>query len=158
MLGKSWVLKTEGKNLCTEHVKALLPHPLSSRIVKELRVEINILVLCMTKKKKFENNPKPLPKSDKSKGTVTLGRSTFIENIIKKDESQPSVGPRKVASRQPIGSLRAKDSPSIAFAKVHSKTEKTEKDFQEIENPRPISLQERNSSNLCEGEGETGET
>jgi len=39
---------------------------------------------------------------------------------------------------------------------VHSQTE--EQDFQEIENSTPEPLQEGNFSNLCEGEGETGET
>jgi len=53
----------------------------------------------MTKKKKLENNPILLPKPEKSKGPVTLGRSTFIDDILKKVESQPSVGPRNVASR-----------------------------------------------------------
>ena len=32
-----------------------------------------------------------------------------------------------------------------------------EQDSQEIENPYPISPQEMKSSNICEGEGETGE-
>ena len=59
----------------------------------------------MTKQKKPEKNPKPLPKPDKAKGRVTLGRSTFIDEILKKAESQPLVGPRKVASRQPTSSL-----------------------------------------------------
>jgi len=40
---------------------------------------------------------------------------------------------------------------------VHCQTEETEQDFQEIENYHPISLQEGNSSNLCEGGGEIGE-
>ena len=40
---------------------------------------------------------------------------------------------------------------------MHSKTEETEKDFQEIENSGPISLQEGNSSNLREGGGEIGQ-
>jgi len=39
---------------------------------------------------------------------------------------------------------------------VHSQTE--EQDFQEIENSTLEPLQEGNFSNLCEGEGETGET
>jgi len=39
---------------------------------------------------------------------------------------------------------------------VHSQTE--EQDFHEIENSTPELLQEGNFSNLCEGEGETGET
>ena len=36
---------------------------------------------------------------------MTLSRSTFIDEILKKVESQPLVGPRKVASRQPTSSL-----------------------------------------------------
>ena len=59
----------------------------------------------MTKQKKPEKNLKPLPKPDKAKGSVTLGRSNFINEILRKTESQPSVGPRKVASRQPTSSL-----------------------------------------------------
>jgi len=110
----------------------------------------------MTKKKKPEKNPKPLPKPEKAKGPVTLGRSTFIDKILEKEKSQPSVGPRKVASRQPTSSLHARGSPSIALAEVHSQIE--EQDFQEIENSSPKSLQEWNLSNLCEGRGETGET
>ena len=77
----------------------------------------------MTKQKKPEKNPKPLPKSDKAKWLVTLGRSTFIDDIMKKAESQPLVDPRKVAFRQPSSSLQATESPSIAFAEVHSQTE-----------------------------------
>ena len=38
---------------------------------------------------------------------------------------------------------------------MHSQTD--EQDFQEIENSIPERLQEGNLSNLCEGEGETGE-
>ena len=63
----------------------------------------------------------------------------------------------KVVSRQPNSSLQATESPSVAFSEVHSQTEGIEKDSQEIENSRPIYLQEGNSSNLCEGGGETGE-
>ena len=112
----------------------------------------------MTKKKKPKNNPIPLPKPDRSKGPMTLGQSTFIDDTLKKAESQPSVGPRNVASRQPIVSLRSIVSPSIAYAEVHSKTIGTEQSFQEIENSHPISSQEGNSCNIREGGGETGET
>ena len=110
----------------------------------------------MSKQKKPEKNPKPLPNPDKVKGSVTLGQSTFIDEILKKAESHPSLGPRKVTSRQPTSSLQATGSPFVAFAEVHSQTE--EQDFQEIENSSPKSLQEGNLSNLCEGRGETGET
>lgn len=47
--------------------------------------------MCMTKQKKPEKNPKPLPKPDKAKGSVTLCRSTFIDEIFKKVEFQPSI-------------------------------------------------------------------
>lgn len=113
--------------------------------------------MCMTKNKKPKNNPNPLPKPDKAKGPVTLGRSTFTDDIINKVESHPSVGSRKVASRQPTGSFRATGSPYVAFAEVHNKIEETEQSFQEIKNSRPISLQEGNSSNLYEGGGEIRE-
>ena len=59
-------------------------------------------------------------------------------------------------SKHPTSSLQATRSPSVAFAEVHSQTK--EQDFQEIENSTPELLQEGNLSNLCEGEGETGET
>ncbi len=77
----------------------------------------------MTKQKKPEKNPKPLPKPKKVKGLVTLGRSTFIDEIYKKAKSQPSVGPKKFISKQPTSSLQASESPSEAFAEVHSQTE-----------------------------------
>jgi len=110
----------------------------------------------MTKQKKPEKNIKPPPKPKKAKGPVTLGRTTFIDEIYKKTESQPSVGPRRIISKQPTSSLQATGSPSVAFAEVHSQTE--EQDFQEIENSTPELLQEGNFNNLCEGEGETRET
>jgi len=82
-------------------------------------------------------------------------RNTLLE-ILKKAKPRPSLGTRKVTSRQPISSLQATGSPFVAFSEVHSQTE--EKDFQEIENSSPKSLQEGNLSNLCEGRGEIGET
>jgi hypothetical protein len=48
----------------------------------------------MTKKKDLEK-PKPPPKITKAQGSVLPGRSTFIDDIIQKEESQASVGPRK---------------------------------------------------------------
>lgn len=89
---------------------------------------------------------------------MTLGQSTFIDDIIKKAKFQPSVGPKKVASRQPTGTLRATGSPFVAFTEVQSKIEETDQSFQENENSCPISLQEGNSCKLREGGGERGET
>ena len=59
----------------------------------------------MTKQKKPENNNKPPLKTEKAKGPVTLGRTTFIDKIYKNTESQPSVGFRKTNSKQPTNSL-----------------------------------------------------
>src|ERR1700733_6003307 len=101
----------------------------------------------MTKKKEIEKNIK-LPV--KAKGPVTLGRTTFIDEIYKKTESQPSVGFKRDNFKQPTSSLQATTSPSGAFAEIHSQTN-------EIENSVTERLQEGNLSNLCEGEGETGE-
>jgi len=112
--------------------------------------------VCITKKKKPKKNLKPLLKLDKAKGPVTLGRSTIIDEILKKSKYQRLVGPRKVVSRHPTSFLQATRLPSIAFAEVHNQTE--EQDFQEIENSSPKPLQEGNLNNLYEGRGETWET
>ena len=56
----------------------------------------------MTRKSKQDKIP---PKSEKPKGLVTLGRRTFIDEILQKIKSQPLVGPRKVISRQTNTSL-----------------------------------------------------
>lgn len=98
------------------------------------------------------------PKTKKPKGLVTLGCTTFIDEILKRTESQPSLGFKRTTSRQPTSSLHAIESPSKAFAEIHSQTEGIEQDSQEIENPCISFLQEGNYSNLREGEGETGET
>ena len=59
---------------------------------------------CMTRK--FKQNEIP-PRPEKPKGSVTLGRTTFIDNIIKNSESQSVVRTIKIASRQPTSSLQA---------------------------------------------------
>ena len=92
----------------------------------------------MTKQKKPERNIKPPSKPEKAKGPVTLGRTNLIDEIYKKTESQPSVGPRKINSKQPTNSLPTTTSPSEAFAEVHSQTD--EQDFQDIENSIPEQL------------------
>jgi hypothetical protein len=48
----------------------------------------------MTKKKDLEKTTTP-QKITKSQGSVLLGRSTFIDDIIQKVESQAPIGPRK---------------------------------------------------------------
>jgi hypothetical protein len=48
----------------------------------------------MTKKKEPEKL-KPPPKTTKAEGPVPPRRSTFLDEIIRKVESQASVGPQK---------------------------------------------------------------
>ena len=88
------------------------------------------------------------PKIEKPKGPVTLGRTTSIDEILKRTESQPSVGFKRTTSRQPTSSLKATESPSEAFAEICSQTEGIEQDSQEIENPCISFPQEGNASNL----------
>lgn len=59
----------------------------------------------MTKKKRVEKDLIPLPRFEKSKGLVPLRRSTFIDEIIRKVESQSSVGPQIVSTRNPTATL-----------------------------------------------------
>ena len=79
---------------------------------------------------------------------MTLGCTTFIDEILKRTESQPSVGFKRTISSQPTSSLQATESPSEAFTEIHSQKKGIEKDSQEIENPCINFLQEGNSSNL----------
>jgi hypothetical protein len=99
----------------------------------------------MTKKKEPEKL-KPPPKTTKSQGLVPLGRSTFIDEIIRKVESQASVGPRKCSTRTP----QATNSPTAAHAEVHSGTEGTEQSFQSTHTPPISPLDGGNSCNLKE--------
>jgi hypothetical protein len=99
--------------------------------------------VCMTKKKEPENY--------KIQGSKALGRSTFIDEIIWKVESQASVGPRKGSTQAP----QAVDSPTAAHIEVHSGTKGTEQSFQSTHTPLLSSLGDGNSCNLREGEGET---
>jgi hypothetical protein len=76
--------------------------------------------VCMTRKKDHEN-PKPPPKITKTQGSVIPGRSTFIHEIIKKGESQASVGPRKGPTR--ISQVVV--SPTMAHAVIRKKSKGT---------------------------------
>jgi hypothetical protein len=104
----------------------------------------------MTKKKDIEK-PKPPPKITKAQGSVLPGRSTFIDDIIQKEESQASVGPRKGSTRIPQVAV----SPTAAHAEIHRKTKGTEQIFQSTDLPPLNPLEEGNSCNMEEGEGET---
>jgi hypothetical protein len=82
---------------------------------------------------------------------VLPGRSTFIDDIIQKSESQASVEPRKGSNQIPQEAV----SPTTTHAKIHNKTEGTEQSFQSADLPPLTPLEEGNSRNMEEGEGET---
>jgi hypothetical protein len=46
-------------------------------------------------KTKESEKPKPPPKTTKSQGLMAPGRSTYIDEITRTDESQASIGPQK---------------------------------------------------------------
>jgi hypothetical protein len=106
----------------------------------------------MTKNKEPEKQ-KPLPKNTKPQGLMPPRRSTFIDEIIRKVESQAYIGPQKGSTRVPQES----NSPTRAHTEVHKRTEGIEQSFQNTHTPLFSPLGEGNSCNLREGEGETSE-
>jgi hypothetical protein len=79
------------------------------------------------------------------------GRSTFIEKIIKKGESQDLVGPKKRPTRIP----QAVVSPTMAHVEIHRKSEGIEQSFKNTDLPPLNPLEEGSSNNMKEGIGET---
>jgi hypothetical protein len=82
---------------------------------------------------------------------VIPGKSTFIDEIIKKGESQALVGPRKGPTQIP----QAVVSPTMAHIEIHRKYEGTEQSFQNIDLPPLNPLEEGRYNNPEEGIGET---
>ena len=78
-------------------------------------------------------------------------RSTFIDDIIRKVESQASVGPRRGSTQIHQETV----SPTTTHVEVHRRTEGTRQSFQNTDLPPLSPLDEGNSCNLEEGEGET---
>ena len=78
-------------------------------------------------------------------------RSTLIDEIIQKFESQASLGPRKGSTRVP----QASNSPIATHTEVHRRTKGTEQSFQNTHTPLFSPLGEENCCNLREGEGDT---
>ena len=57
---------------------------------------------------------------------MILGRTTYIDKIIKKTESQASVGPRIIPTQSPTTLPQAAASSSAAHAEIHSDIEGSE--------------------------------
>lgn len=112
----------------------------------------------MTRNRKIEKELNPPPKSTKPKGSVNLGRETFIDKIVRKVESQASVEFWIVPRKSPSTIHRAAASPSTAYAEIQSQIGGYEKSLQVTTNLHSDPLQERKLCNLREGEGETNGT
>ena len=76
----------------------------------------------MTRKKKIKTNLNPPSKSTKPTGSMKLGRTSFIDEIIRKSESQASIGPKTISEKSPTIIPQAADSPSLTYAEIHSET------------------------------------
>lgn len=112
----------------------------------------------MTRNRKIEKYQNPPPKSSKTKGLVSFGRTTFIDKIIRNAESQTSVGFQTLTRKRPTVVPREAGSPSAPYAEIHSQIGGSEQSFQVITNLHSNPLQEGKSCNLKEGEGETSGT
>lgn len=80
----------------------------------------------MTGNKKIEKDQNPPPKSTKPKGSVNLGRSTFIDEIVRKAESQASIGLEIVSRKIPTVIPQATVSSSVAHVEIHSQIGESE--------------------------------
>lgn len=113
----------------------------------------------MTRKKnrnQVDIEQKSLSKATKTQGQVGLGRSTFIVEIIRRSESQASVGPQTIFGNGSTIAPHVAESSTIDHAKIHNKTRGFEQIFQDtpIKHFSPSNRYEGNSCNLKEGEGE----
>lgn len=63
---------------------------------------------------------------------MTIGRPTFIEEIIWRVESQSSVGTRTTSLKGSILIPEATKSPTTTYVEIHIKTEGSGKSFQSI--------------------------
>ena len=109
----------------------------------------------MNRKKRIETNQNHPQKSVKPKRLVILGRTTYIDEIIKKFESQASLAPRTTSIQSPNTLPRVVASPSAAHAMIHNETEGFEQSLQNAEHISNGPSREGASWNLQVGEGET---
>ena len=80
---------------------------------------------------------------------------TYTDEIIRKFESEASVGHRTIPIQSPNVLPQAVASPSVAHAEIHSETEGSEQSLQTVEHISTDPSREGGSCNLQEGEGET---
>ena len=112
----------------------------------------------MTRNRKREKEKNPPPKPTKPKGSVNLGRMTFIEKILRKAESQASARFQAIPGKCFTVIPQVAGSPSVAHAEIQSQVGGLEQSFQATISLHSDPLQEGKSCNLREGEGETNGT
>jgi len=74
----------------------------------------------MTWNGKIEMDQNPAAKSTKSKGSVNLWRMAFIDEIVRKAESQASVGIQAVSRKSPTIVPQVAGSPSTAYIEIQN--------------------------------------
>lgn len=97
----------------------------------------------------------PPPKSIKPKGSLNFPRTTFIDKIIRRVESQASVGFQAILGKSSTAIPQAIGSPSAAHAEIQSQVGGLEQSFQATISLHSNPIQEGKSCNLREGKGET---
>jgi len=74
----------------------------------------------MTRTIKIEKEKNPPPKPTKPKGSVNLARTTFINEIVRREKSQASVGFQAIPGKSSTVTPQAIGSPSTACAEIQS--------------------------------------
>lgn len=109
----------------------------------------------MTRNRKIEKEHNPPPKPTKPKGSVNLGRMTFIYKIVRRAESQASIGFQAIPVKSFIAIPQAVGSPFAAYIEIQSQVGGSKQSLQATIILHYDPLQEGKSCNLREGKGET---
>lgn len=84
----------------------------------------------MTRNKMTEKEQNPLPKSTKPTGLVNLRRMIFIVEIIRRGESQASVGFHAILGKSSTAIPQAAGPPFAAHAEIQCQVGGLEQSFQ----------------------------
>jgi len=84
----------------------------------------------MTRNRKIEKEKNPPPKSVKPKGSVNFGRMEFINEIVRKTESQVSLGFQAVLGKSYTIICQVIGSPSVAYTEIQSQVGELEQSLQ----------------------------
>ena len=99
----------------------------------------------MTRNTNIEKEHNPPPKHTKPKGSVNLGRMTFIDEIIRREESQASLRFQAIPGKIYTPIPQAIDSPSTAQVEIQSQVGGSEQSFQDTISLHSNHVRERKS-------------